>query len=38
MMMMGNDDQLGAFQSRSEGKKNKKNLKKKGFSSVSNAS
>jgi hypothetical protein len=36
-MMMGNDDQLGAFQSRWEGKKNKKKLKK-GFSSVSNAS
>jgi hypothetical protein len=28
MMMMGNDDQLGAFQSRCEGKKNKKNKKK----------
>lgn len=26
--MMGNDDQLGAFQSRCEGKKNKKNKKK----------
>jgi hypothetical protein len=29
--MMGNDDQLGAFQSRCEGKKNKKKIKKRIF-------